>query len=77
MEDIPIKFDKNTEDLFKKEVIDIIDCIVEDKKYVDDRKLEQDIYEYIMLDVHSLCRRLAKDYMKENGIVLAVDYRRV
>lgn len=39
---------------------------------IKDKVLEQGIYEHILLDVHSECMKIAKEYMAEEGIVMTI-----
>ena len=57
-------------DDFKRQVKDIIDCIVDENGEVNEEKLGKDIYEYILFDVKTACMKLAKEYMQEEGFIL-------
>lgn len=56
----------------RRAVKDIIDSNAENG-IVKDTALEQDIYEYILLDVKTECLKIAKEYMAKEGIVMEVE----
>ena len=57
---------------FRRAVKDIVDDNAENG-IIKDTALEQDIYEYILLDVKAECMKIAKEYMKEENIVMEVE----